>query len=206
MKKILASTALVVTAALTLTACGDDATTEGGQSGSDSLPQGVNAADVTFATQMIQHHAGALTMVDMTMGRRLAPEVEALAEDIRAAQAPEIETMSDWLQEWGEPVPETVRDHANAHGDHSGDDGSDDLGSEMPGMMSEEETAELEDASGAVFEDAWLRAMIEHHQGAIEMASIEEAEGEHTDVIALARKIASDQEAEITKMEKMLDS
>jgi len=44
---------------------------------------------------MIQHHAQALSMVDLTMDRRLDPEVQALADDIRAAQAPEIERMSE---------------------------------------------------------------------------------------------------------------
>lgn len=204
MKKTLASAALMATAALTFTACSDDAPTA--QSSSSSLPAGVNDADVTFATEMIQHHAGALSMVDMTAGRNLDPEVQALAEDIRLAQTPEIETMSDWLQEWGEPIPETVRDHANAHGDHGDDDTGSDTGSDMPGMMSTEEMAELENASDAEFEDAWLRAMIVHHQGAIEMAKTEQAEGENSDAIALAKKIASDQEAEIEKLEQMLDS
>ena len=202
MKKILASVALVVTAALTLTACGDDSTNATGQSGASALPQGVNDADVTFATEMIQHHAGALAMVDMTMGRKLDPEVQSLAEDIRAAQTPEIETMSDWLQEWDQPVPETVRDHANAHGGGSGGD----MGSQMPGMMSAKEMAELEGMPDAEFQDAWLRAMIEHHQGAIEMANTEQADGENPDAIALAKKIAADQEAEITTIKQMLDS
>ena len=204
MKKILASAALAVTAALTLAACGDDAPTD--QSGSSSLPQGVNEADVTFATEMIQHHAGALAMVDMTMGRTLDPQVQALAEDIRAAQTPEIETMTDWLQEWDQPVPETVRDHANAHGDDSGDDSGDDMSSDMPGMMSAEEMSELEAMSDSEFQDAWLRAMIEHHQGAIEMSNTEIADGENADAIALAEKIASDQAAEIDLMEQMLDA
>ena len=206
MQKTFATAALVATAALTFTACGDDAPTAPSGSSSSSLPSGVNDADVTFATEMIQHHAGALSMVDMTAGRNLDPEVQALAEDIRMAQTPEIETMSDWLQEWDQPVPETVRDHANAHGDHSDGDSGDDTGSGMPGMMSAEEMAELENTSDAEFEDAWLRAMIEHHQGAIEMANSEQADGENTDAIALAEKIAADQEAEIKKMEQMLDS
>ena len=84
---------------------------------------------------MIQHHAQALTMVDLTAGRTLDPEVQQLAEDIRAAQTPEIEEMTDWLTSWGEDIPETVRDHANAHGDMGSMDG-DDMGHDMPGMMS----------------------------------------------------------------------
>ena len=73
-----------------------------------------NDADVAFATDMIQHHAQALSMVDLTEGRTLDPEVKQLAEDIRATQAPEIEKMADWLQDWDEKVPATMRDHSNA--------------------------------------------------------------------------------------------
>ena len=200
MKKTLASAVLAVITTVTLTACGDDA--PAARSGSSSLPTGVNDADVTFAAEMIQHHAGAHALVDMTAGRDLDPEVHALAEGIRMAQAPEIETMSDWLQEWGQPVPETVRDHANAHGGHGGGD----TGSDMPGMLSDEEMAELAGASDAEFEDAWLRAMIEHHRGAIEMAETEHADGQNSDAVELAKKIATEQAAEIDKMQRNIGS
>src|SRR5687767_12648135 len=91
---------LLTAAALTMTACGGD-----DNQADPAAGQPFNDADVAFATDMIQHHAQALQMVDMTMGRQLDPEVQALAEDIRAAQTPEIETMADWLQEWDKPVP-----------------------------------------------------------------------------------------------------
>ena len=48
-----------------------------------------------------------------------------MAEQIRDAQAPEIETFTDWLTDWDEEVPETVRDHANAGHD------MDDMGESM---------------------------------------------------------------------------
>lgn len=68
---------------------------------------------MTFVTNMIQHNAQALAMVDLTMGRPLDPKMEQLAEAIRATQGPEIETMTDWLTDWDETVPETMRDHGN---------------------------------------------------------------------------------------------
>ena len=75
--------------ALTLTACGND------EPASDTSAQvsetDHNDADVQFATDMIQHHAQALSMVDLTVDRTLDPEVQQLADDIREAQGPEIE-------------------------------------------------------------------------------------------------------------------
>ena len=97
-----------------LSGCGDDS--PGGDNDTGNARTDHNDADVAFASDMIQHHAQALAMVDLTVGRDLDPEVEALAEAIRAAQGPEIETMTDWLTEWDEPIPATVRDHVNARG------------------------------------------------------------------------------------------
>ena len=74
-----------------------------------------NDADVEFASNMLQHHAQALSMVDLTRGRTLDPEVQQLAEQIRDAQAPEIEIFTDWLTDWDEEVPETVRDAMTFH-------------------------------------------------------------------------------------------
>ncbi|MEO5666157.1 MAG: DUF305 domain-containing protein [Nocardioides sp.] len=154
-----------------------------------------------FATDMIQHDAQALAMVDLTLGRQLAPEIEQLAEDLLMAQGPEIEQMTDWLTDWDEPIPETMRDHANAHGD-----GEMEMDSDMPGMMSGQQMAELEAAKGAEFERMWFEMMIEHHEGAIEMAQGEQAEGHNVEAIDLAENIESAQQDEISTMETLLGS
>ena len=102
-----------------------------------------NDADVAFATGMIPHHAQALAMVDLPIGGPLDPKVEQLAEEIRGAQAPEIETMADWLTAWDKPVPQTMRGHGGMDMDTDSD---------MPGMMSEQDMADLEDADDAEFQ------------------------------------------------------
>ncbi len=188
-----AATAAVL--ALALTAC---TTSEGTGDG-----KGFNDADVDFAGDMIQHHAQALEMVDLTLGRDLDPEVAALAEDIRAAQAPEIETMADWLEDWDEPVPATSRDHANAHAEEHGDGGA--VDEDMPGMMSAEQMAALEKAPDGDFEDLWMEMMIEHHQGAVEMAETVLDEGESKKVSSLAEDVVEAQQAEIATMQSLLE-
>jgi uncharacterized protein (DUF305 family) len=198
MKKIAALVATLA-ALLALAGCGDD---EPANDDTRTASNGdeFNDADVAFATDMIQHHAQALSMVDLTLGRPLDPEVETLAEDIRAAQAPEIEQMTDWLTAWDEPVPETVRDHANAHGE-----GDMEMG-DMPGMMSAEDMAVLEDATDADFQDRFLEMMIEHHEGAVEMAKTEQGEGAFEAAIDLAKSIETSQEDEIALMEDLRGS
>ena len=128
---------LTLALSLPLAACGSDETGDSTGASTEVSTTEHNDADVAFAADMIQHHAQALSMVDLTMGRDLDPEVQALADDIRAAQAPEIEAMSARSQEWGEDIPETVRDHANAGHDIEDMDRGDMGDSEMPGHDTE---------------------------------------------------------------------
>ncbi|MDQ4114969.1 MAG: DUF305 domain-containing protein [Actinomycetota bacterium] len=192
---------------ITLSACGGSDEAETPQKLSETEH---NKADVTFASDMIQHHAQALSMVDLTMDRDLEPEVQELADSIRAAQSPEIETMSGWLQQWGEEVPSTMRDHVNGghegHGDEdsSMSDSMEGMDDDMPGMMSAEDMDALENASDAEFSDMWLKMMIEHHEGAIEMSETEQDEGRFKPAIDLAETIIESQTAEIDTMEKLL--
>jgi uncharacterized protein (DUF305 family) len=162
---------------------------------------------VAFAGDMIQHHAQALAMVDLTVGRDLDPEVLRLAEDIRAAQGPEIEQMTDWLLAWDEEIPVTVRDHASDHGgsDMEGMEGMEGM-EDMPGMMSAEQMAELAAADDAAFGDLFLAMMIEHHEGAIDMAREQQEAGRYAEAVALAEDIEAVQADEISMMEQLLES
>ena len=191
----LAAAVLALLGSTALVACGDDSEPVA------AVPDGAdhNSADVRFATEMIPHHAQALHMVDMAEGRDLTPEAEQLMADIEAAQTPEIEQMSRWLEEWDQPVPDT-----SGMGPMGGDMDMDHMG-DMVGAMSEEALAELEGAEGTVFERMWLQMMIEHHEGAIEMAEVELDEGEHAGTLDLAESIIESQRAEIELMESMLE-
>ncbi len=190
LRRALVSSALLIS---TLAGCG----AEDGGSG-----RAFNDADVEFASEMVQHHAQALQMVDLTLGRDLDPSVAELAEEIRAAQTPEIEKLVDWLEDWDQPVPETSRDHANAHSEGHGDEAT--TGDDLPGMMTAEEMARLESASAAEFEDLWLAMMIEHHEGAIAMAEQEIDEGASDRAVALAERIVTDQQQEVATMRDLL--
>lgn len=191
---------LALLLALALAGCsGDDAAEEP----ESDIPAGeeFNQADVDFATHMIQHHAQALAMVDLTRGRDVSRDLARLTEGMLMTQSVEIETMTDWLTDWGQPVPETVRDHANAHGD-----GSVEMDSDMPGMVSEEDLHALEETEGEEFEQRWLELMIGHHEGAIEMAQTEQADGEYPAAVDLAGAIESAQAREVEQMQQLLGS
>jgi uncharacterized protein (DUF305 family) len=191
--------AALLLAVPTLAACGDDDSHDT-ETHTAANGEEFNDADVAFATDMIPHHAQATEMVNMAMGRGLDPEVQAIADGILTTQTTEVETMVDWLTGWDQPIPATSQDHANAHGEDMG------VETDMPGMMSEEEMAELEAAQGEEFQTMWLEMMIEHHEGAIEMADIEVEDGKFADAVAMAKAIQSSQADEIDEMRALLGS
>jgi len=195
-------TATALAAATLLTACSKSDSTDAKPSATHTAANGdvYNDADVTFAQQMIPHHAQAIEMADLTRGRELSPKVAQLATSIMEAQTPEIETMTGWLSSWGEEIPETMRDHANAHGDMGDMEGED-----LPGMMSQDDMDALESAPDAAFEDMWIDMMVQHHQGAIEMAKDEQEDGRFSPTVDLAEDIAAGQTAEVDQMTNLLE-
>lgn len=158
-----------------------------------------NQADITFAQQMIPHHAGALGMAKMVQGRTSNVQVLDLAGRIERAQDPEIQKMTGWLQAWGAPAPSTSMPGM----DHGGMPGME-SGGAMPGMMSQDEMNRLMQAKDAEFDKMFLEMMIKHHQGAIDMAKVELAQGSNADAKALAQQIIDAQQAEINEMQKLL--
>ena len=148
-----------------------------------------NAADVTFAQLMIPHHAQAVEMSDMMLKKQNVPaEVTALATKIKAAQGPEIETMTGWLKGWNEPT--TMPSGHSSHG--------------MSGMMGDADMKKLEAAQGTEAARLFLRQMIAHHEGAIMMAKTENTAGKNADAVKLSKDIVTAQEAEIQEMQKLL--
>jgi len=195
--RALGATTLALTLALTIAACGNE--DEGSNAATEASTTDHNDADAAFASDMLQHHAQALSMVDLTSERPLDPEVTELAEQIRDAQAPEIETFTGWLTDWDEEVPETM-------GEMDEMDEMEGMDSDMPGMMSAEDMTALADAPDDEFQTRWLEMMVEHHTGAVEMAETETETGQYKPAIDLAEDIIASQTAEIETMEGMLGS
>lgn len=153
-------------------------------------PAGYNADDVAFATNMVLHHQQAIELSALVPDRSTNPQLIALAQQISAAQQPEINVMKVFLVQWNEN-PDTNSGHAGH-------------GNAMQGMVDEATMSKLKSLNGAEFDKLWLDSMISHHQGAIEMAKAEIANGDNADAKSLAQDIVTTQEAEIGQMKQML--
>jgi len=159
-----------------------------------------NATDVGFAQGMIPHHAQAIEMADMAVAANAGPQVLALAERIKAAQNPEIQTMSTWLRRWNQTVPDV------AQGSMTNDshDMADMDGMMMDEMMSTADMTRLAASKGAAFDRLWVELMIQHHEGAVRMAKDDVAGGKDPAARALASSIVISQETEIREMNALL--
>ena len=160
-------------------------------------PEPENHSDIAFMQMMIPHHAQAVTMAKLAEKRAQDPAVRRLADRIKAAQGPEILFMAAWLEERGLDVPAAADDpEAFDHGAH-GHEG-------MHGMMTPRQMKALSQARGKRFDELFLRQMIQHHSGAIQMAGVAAEEGVDRTVAEVAADVSVTQSAEIGIIEDLL--
>jgi uncharacterized protein (DUF305 family) len=145
------------------------------------------AADVWFVRMMIPHHAQALEMGALAPGRAGNPQIAAIAERMRAAQAPEMLTFRAWLAARRLSEQDGAHDHAT-----------------MPGMQPPEAVRALAAASGAEFDRMFVAMMSAHHQGAIDMASVRLRSSGDVMVERMAEAVAFEQAVEIGRMRDIL--
>lgn len=206
MKYRIATLAALAAAVTTLSACGSSSQPSSTTQPSSAAPSSTssaaathNAADVTFATDMIPHHSQAIVMADMALSKATNADVKTLAAQIKAAQDPEITTMTGWLKAWGKPVPSASTSTSTSM---TGMNGMDDTSSSM-GMMSDSDMATLDKTSGVSFDRMWVTMMITHHQGAVAMSKTELASGQYKGAKTLAQSIITSQTAQIGKLETL---
>jgi uncharacterized protein (DUF305 family) len=187
---------VALAAALVLSSCGKSTSdSHAAPTTSDTpviagQPAGYSADDVAFATNMISHHQQAIDLSALVPDRSTNAQLVALAQKISGEQQPEINVMKVFLVQWNENP-----DSNSGHAGH---------GNTMAGMVDEATMTTLKSLNGADFDKLWLESMITHHQGAIEMAKAEIANGDNVDAKALAKNIVTTQEAEIGQMKQML--
>ena len=121
-------------------------------------------------------------MSELALENTTTPDVIALATAIRDAQGPEIEQMQDWLG---------GKSESHMH----------DM--EMGGMLTESELKELASLKDSAFDQMFLTAMIAHHEGAIETASMIK-DSTKSEVNKLYENIVTSQSAEIETMKALL--
>jgi uncharacterized protein (DUF305 family) len=165
--------------------------------------QAYSDADIEFMSGMIPHHAQAIIMAGWAPTHGARSDVAILCERIVVGQADEIRSMQTWLSDRGLPVPDakSTRMKMKMNGvEHD---------MLMPGMLTDEEMAQLDKARGPEFDRLFLLGMIKHHQGAIDMVDeLFKAYGAAQDdtIYKFASDVFADQSIEIEVMTRMLEA
>ncbi len=167
----------------------------------DSARYPYTKADVDFMSGMIHHHAQAIIMAKMAPTHGAGPSVRTLCDRIINAQQDEITAMQRWLRDRNQVVPEATAGPMTMVMD----------GMEhemlMPGMLSEAQMKQLDEARGFGFDRLFLTGMIQHHKGAVSMVDgLFKTYGAGQDELTFkfASDVQVDQRTEIARMERML--
>jgi uncharacterized protein (DUF305 family) len=199
--------ALTLGALLMLTGCAGEsgdggATGRGGVSASTTAEAAPttpdkgapNSADIAFANDIIVHHGQSLQMASLAATMASNKQIKELAAQLTKEQNSQVKQMRKWLNEWDQPLPSSVA-AAPASGQ---------VNSGLPGMMDAEDMQTLATAPGPAFDRRFLEMMIEHHDGAVQLAEEVIAEGGYLPVRELAESIRDTQMVEIEEMRVML--
>jgi uncharacterized protein (DUF305 family) len=146
--------------------------------------QNLGMNEIMFAQGMIPHHQQAIDMSNMALKNGASPEVKKLAKEIIAAQGKEIVQLKYWLSATKSSM---TMDH--------------DMG--MGGMLSKSDLIALKKLKGVKFDSTFLKAMIAHHEGALDMVSMLDRT-KNSEAKKIAIDIRAGQSAEITLMKKLL--
>ena len=167
------------------------------QSRFDGEPE--DSIDVGFMRDMISHHEQAIQLGLLGVANTEDPGVNHFAQEAIIAQQWEIGYMTALLEDWGYGTGSTERD-AMVWMDMPSSV------ADMPGMASDEEMAAFRRMSGAEADAEFLRLMGAHHQGGLHMA--EEARDGANDerVVALADRMANNQQREIEEYQRQADT
>jgi uncharacterized protein (DUF305 family) len=150
---------------------------------------------------MITHHAQAVEMTALIVSHTENKQLRSLGERISRSQSDEINFMKRWLMTRGEPASPPMHEMPGM-----------DMSNHqmlMPGMLTPKQMDALRKARGEEFDELFLKGMIQHHNGALNMVKdlfASSGAGQDAELFNFATDVDTGQRAEIKVMQTMLDN
>jgi uncharacterized protein (DUF305 family) len=168
---------LVLVLLVTLAGCGRPS----------SSPPPYNDVDVMFLQMGIAQMGEGDRVAAVAERQAIAPEIRALATELRGRWRAESETMRGWLTGWQRPL--TPDPHASAHAGHG------DLHSLRPSDI-----ADLEKTKGADFDRTAVSMLLGNLHNSVETYRMESAGGRYAPALNLAGSMTQSRQATIQKL------
>lgn len=161
--------------------------------GASASPQAAAALDRAFISAMVPHHQTASDMAKVEVQKGKNAKVKAIAQRIIDAQGKEIAQLTSIATARFSFTPERM------------------MGPMTEPMMGMPISMNMSAMAPALAQEAnvdraFLMMMIPHHSSAIVMADEERQRGADPELVAMAKKVITDQAKEIGEMQALLDA
>jgi uncharacterized protein (DUF305 family) len=166
--------------------------------GDDEPPTPMNAVDVGFLQDMLDHHDQALVISNLYLDNNADGDAGPYAREVVLYQTRDIGWMEEWLAEEG---------YARGEPDRSAMAWMDDPTpvAEMPGMQTPERLAELSEARGADADRLFFEIMTDHHAGGVHMADHAAANGARQEIVDFAASVSRNQRIEVVEYRQAVE-
>ena len=167
--------------------------------------------DKDFAMMMIEHHQGAIDAAKIVAKSGKDQKIKDMAQKTLRTQPEDQKELRKHTNMEHDQNATAKKDDSHAAHSQSTDANvssahSDQFTGEMNAFMKDMETKMKNMKMTGNLDHDFATMMIDHHQGAIEMAEIEKKHGKIQDVKTLAEKIITDSQKDISELKTWLSS
>ena len=168
-------------------------------------------ADKDFAMMMIEHHQGAIDAANIVAKSGKDEKIKAMAQKTLQTQLEDQKHLRKHTNMGHDQNAAAKKDDSHAAHSQSSDASAssshnDQFSSEMNKVMADMESKMKSMKMSGNLDHDFATMMIDHYQGAIDMAEIEKKHGKMQDVKNLADKIITDSQKDISELKTWLSS
>ncbi|HSP27889.1 MAG TPA: DUF305 domain-containing protein [Ilumatobacteraceae bacterium] len=166
--------------------------------GDDEQPTPMNAVDVGFLQDMLDHHDQALLISNLYLDNNSQDDAAPYAREVIMFQTRDIGWMEDWLAE---------EDYSRAAPDRTAMVWMNEPTpvAEMTGMQTPERLQELSDARGTEADRLFFEIMSDHHLGGVHMADHAAANGAREEITEFAEAVSRNQRIEVVEYRQAME-
>lgn len=166
--------------------------------GDDEPETPMNATDVGFLQDMLDHHDQALLISDIYLEHNADGGAAPYAREVIMYQTRDIGWMEEWLAEEGYERGTADRTAMEWMGEPS-------PVAQMTGMQPPERLQELADARGEDADVLFFEIMTDHHLGGVHMADAAAANGAREVIVEFAESVSRNQRIEVVEYERAME-